>query len=56
MADDAREAMWRAVTGYDKALANKVAPDEATRKKYWATTFRALGDILHLNQDRKSVV
>ena len=24
---------------------------QATRQAYWATTFRALGDILHLNQD-----
>ena len=24
---------------------------ESQRKAYWATTFRALGDVLHLNQD-----
>ena len=47
---DAREAMWRALTGRNKALEVK-APDESTRNAYWATTFRALGDILHLNQD-----
>jgi hypothetical protein len=48
---DAREAMWRALTGYDRDLVNKVATNGADRKAYWATTFRALGDVLHLNQD-----
>lgn len=47
---DAREAMYRALTGFDKD-GNLVATTETDRKTYWATTFRALGDILHLNQD-----
>src|SRR5665213_831812 len=48
---DAREAMWRALTLHDK---NDIPVDsfdgmtkEAIRKAYWATTFRALGDLLH---------
>lgn len=55
---DARESMYRALTGkkLDGTNADPGASDnnpasEAVRKKYWATTFRALGDILHLNQD-----
>jgi hypothetical protein len=48
---DAREAMWRALTGYDAAMANRVAGTTETRNAYWATMFRALGDVLHLNQD-----
>jgi hypothetical protein len=55
---DAREAMHRALTGkkQDGMNADPAASDNnpahaAVRKKYWATTFRALGDILHLNQD-----
>ena len=48
---DAREAMWRALTGYDRALTTKVASGETARRGYWATAFRALGDVLHLNQD-----
>jgi hypothetical protein len=55
---DAREAMYRALTGKKQdgtnaapgASDNDPAP-ENVRKAYWATTFRALGDILHLNQD-----
>ena len=47
---DAREAMYRALTGLDKG-GNQVATTETDRKTYWATTFRAVGDILHLNQD-----
>ena len=47
---DAREAMYRAVTGFDKNRV-KVATREADRKAYWATTFRALGDVVHLIQD-----
>ena len=56
---DAREAMFRALTlmsydgsGYsDLAGSLDTASSERTRQTYWATTFRALGDILHLNQD-----
>ncbi|MFS8084442.1 MAG: hypothetical protein ACMG6H_02345 [Acidobacteriota bacterium] len=47
---DAREALWRGLTGMTQAGA-VVAPDEATRKTEYATLFRALGDVLHLNQD-----
>jgi len=47
---DAREAMFRALTGYDHAF-NQVGSDVGHRREYWATTFRALGDVLHLNQD-----
>jgi hypothetical protein len=42
---DAREAMWRALTGYDRALTTKVASGETARRGYWATAFRALGDV-----------
>ncbi|HSQ80582.1 MAG TPA: hypothetical protein VLU54_05495, partial [Casimicrobiaceae bacterium] len=57
---DAREAMFRALTfkqrdafgGYaDLPPAATAAEAESMRKAYWATAFRALGDILHLNQD-----
>jgi hypothetical protein len=44
---DAREAMYRALTGRAKA-GQVVAPAQADRKAYWATTFRALGDVVHL--------
>jgi hypothetical protein len=47
---DAREALWRALTGRIQSGA-VVAPDESTRKTEYATLFRALGDVLHLNQD-----
>ena len=55
---DAREAMYRALTGKKQdgtnatpnATDNDPAPEQV-RKTWWATTFRALGDILHLNQD-----
>ncbi len=48
---DAREAMYRALTGQD-AQGNKfVAVSQTERNKYWATTFRALGDVVHLLQD-----
>lgn len=47
---DAREAMYRALTGRD-GQGNVVAATEAERNKYWATTFRALGDVVHLVQD-----
>ena len=56
---DAREAMYRALTGRDAqgnmvgrdAQGNPVPATEAERNKYWATTFRALGDVVHLVQD-----
>ena len=47
---DAREAMWRALTGTNGQGTN-VAPDRKTRDAYWATTFRSLGDVVHLVQD-----
>ncbi len=47
---DAREAMYRALTGRD-SQGNVVAATEVERNKYWATTFRALGDVSHLVQD-----
>jgi hypothetical protein len=57
----AREAMWRAVTlKYSPAqgLADlpfvptaAIPTKEALRIAYWATTFRALGDVVHLLQD-----
>jgi len=51
----ARETMWRALTMKQRsgAPAPRVVgdTDEQMRKAYWATTFRALGDVLHLNQD-----
>ncbi len=59
----AREAMWRALTlkkllpdGSLEAIepignfAN-AETNEAERKAYWATTFRAVGDVMHLVQD-----
>jgi hypothetical protein len=55
---DAHEAMWRALTGMRwsdsapiSASGASAASAEDDRKGYWATMFRALGDILHLNQD-----
>lgn len=56
---DARESMFRALTGHD-ARGNELKPvqggfadkPEKIRKAYWATTFRALGDVLHLLQDQ----
>ena len=58
---DARESMYRALTGVDKSGNNAIAPGgvvpstlaeaEQVRKAYWATTFRALGDVVHLMQD-----
>lgn len=47
---DAREAMYRALTGMNKQ-GNPVATTDTQRNKYWATTFRALGDVVHLLQD-----
>ncbi len=47
---DAREAMYRALTGQDGN--NKpIATTVEERNKYWATTFRSLGDVVHLIQD-----
>ena len=59
---DAREAMWRALTlkarAVDGTFNDNVTPmdwsppsKEHLRKAYWATTFRALGDAVHLLQD-----
>lgn len=55
---DAREAMYRALTGKKKDGTNAApgATDnnpalEYVRKAYWATTFRALGDVMHLVED-----
>ncbi|MGB5717822.1 MAG: sialidase family protein [Gammaproteobacteria bacterium] len=57
---DAMESMYRALTGRRSADGstnigpdNAVPPmtDEEIRKAYWATTFRALGDIVHLIED-----
>ncbi len=57
---DAREAMWRALTLKTAAMGDEVFPSgwgndaadrERLRKAYWATTFRALGDVVHLLQD-----
>ncbi|MCZ2133902.1 MAG: hypothetical protein LC098_00485, partial [Burkholderiales bacterium] len=48
---DAKEAMWRAATGYDGAMLMKVASNGAERMKYWATMFRSLGGAVHLLQD-----
>jgi len=45
-----RESMWRAATGLNQAGV-PVAPTASERNLYWATAFRTLGDILHLNQD-----
>ena len=56
---DAREAMWRALTlttlssgrlGWPY-LWEDAREQEQIRTRYWATTFRALGDVLHLVQD-----
>ena len=45
-----RESQWIALTGLDKA-GTKVAFNEEQRGIHWATSFRSMGDILHLNQD-----
>ncbi|MEX2164323.1 MAG: hypothetical protein WD823_08785 [Sulfuricaulis sp.] len=47
---DAREAMYRALTGKNLAGDN-VATTKEQRNRYWATAFRALGDVVHLIQD-----
>jgi hypothetical protein len=52
---DAREAMFRALTGLSRdgspvtVLGGPATEDD--RRTYWATVFRALGAVLHLNQD-----
>jgi hypothetical protein len=58
---NAREAMYRALTlrfrvsegQYQDLYPPTVsaAEKEANRKAWWATAFRAVGDMLHLNQD-----
>jgi len=55
---DAREAMFRALTlmtanagNYVSIATGDLRLNEQWRQAYWATTFRALGDALHLNQD-----
>jgi hypothetical protein len=57
---DAREAMFRALTlkglsdsGAYEDIAATIGDTskESWRQAYWATTFRALGNVLHLNQD-----
>ena len=52
---DAREAMWRALTLTDKNNLSVASVDGMTREQvryaYWATTFRALGDVSHMIQD-----
>jgi hypothetical protein len=56
---DAREAMFRALTlkSYTDGMPADVSPGaspvvkQALRQKYWTTAFRALGNVLHLNQD-----
>ena len=53
---DAREAMYRALTGRSsdgkplQPSATLTQPEDI-RNAYWATTFRALGDVVHLVQD-----
>ncbi len=57
---DAYDAMYRALTGHyiDVGL-TPVSPDPSgaaqtpaeIRQAYWATTFRALGDVMHLLED-----
>jgi hypothetical protein len=57
----AREAMWRALTlkaWNSGALSDDVEPTnwsppnkEALRHAYWATMFRAVGDVVHIVQD-----
>ncbi len=47
---DAREAMYRALTGKSKGNTD-VAETKEERNRYWATSVRALGDVVHLIQD-----
>jgi len=55
---DAREAMYRALTGRDSqgnvlqpAAGGTLTRPQDIRSAYWATMFRALGDVVHLVQD-----
>jgi hypothetical protein len=57
---DVQEALFRALTlktrnsfgmYEDLALSPDARVRQATRQAYWATAFRGLGDVLHLNQD-----
>ena len=56
---NARETMWRALTLTDSAATpitplsgiSDAANKDAERKAYWATTFRTLGDVVHVLQD-----
>jgi hypothetical protein len=56
---DARDAMFKALTllSNDGGTFVDIASDQTPsvkqewRQTYWATAFRALGDVLHLNQD-----
>ncbi|MFN0314025.1 MAG: hypothetical protein ACKVQA_03175 [Burkholderiales bacterium] len=45
-----REALHIGLTGYD-SQGNVKAGDSLARRRYLATAFRALGNVLHLNQD-----
>ena len=52
----AMDAMYRALTGHNKTGSPNIGPDgiignEAVRNAYWATTFRSLGDLVHIIQD-----
>lgn len=52
----AREAEWRALTGTAGDGGGQFSrdgspPTETDRNRYWATMFRSVGDIMHLNQD-----
>ncbi len=46
---DARQAMYYALTG--RGPDGAAGTSESTRKYWWATAFRSLGDVLHLVQD-----
>lgn len=52
----AMDSMYRALTGHDTTGSPNIGPDgtigdEAVRNAYWATTFRSLGDLVHIIQD-----
>jgi hypothetical protein len=55
---DAREAMFRALTlksqfqgSFIDIATGDIPEQERQRQLYWTTALRALGDVLHLNQD-----
>ncbi|MCW8900630.1 MAG: hypothetical protein OQK75_02080 [Gammaproteobacteria bacterium] len=49
---DAQRAMVRALSGqYIDDSGEIISLDESERRAYWATTFRALGNVVHLVQD-----